>query len=175
MSIEGLWEESLKNTEIVRLPIKRLLTFGDTRFSYIFLASSLVNKGDTVVRKGKLEIDKPRLILPKGGPAFEGFDSENAQGIHDEQLRSFFYVRGLSLPSLMYKNESYETDVFEGSLAKAEKAYLDYIRSEESISTGLVVGKDTSWQFSVLLMGCHLIDTHIDNDLREILNRIRKK
>jgi len=175
MSLEDLWEESLKQTEIVRLPIKRLLTFGSTQFEYIFLAPSLVNKGDTVVRKGKMDVDKPALILPKEGPAFEGFDSADASGIHDDQMRSFFYMRGISFPNFTYKNESYELDLFEGSLAKAEKAYTEQVRAHEKISTGIVIGKDTSWQFSLLLMGCSMIDAHIDTDLRAILNRIRKK
>jgi len=175
MSIENFWDESLKNTEIVRLPIKRLLTFENTRFDYIFLAPSLVNKGDTVVRKGQLEIDRPALILPQPGPSFEGFDSDDPAGIHGEQLSSFFYVRGIKMPSLSYKNESYTIDLFEGSLAKAEKVFVEQVRLQESISTGIVIGKDTSWQFSLLLMGCHMIDAHVDNDLQKILKRIRKK
>ena len=37
MSIEELWSAAVGNTEIVRLPIKRLITFGTTNFDYIFL------------------------------------------------------------------------------------------------------------------------------------------
>jgi hypothetical protein len=175
MSIEDLWDEALKFTEIVRLPIKRLLTFGSTQFEYIFLAPSLVNKGDTVIRRGKMDVDKPALILPQGGPNFTGFNSSEDSGIQDDALRSFFYLRGISFPSFTYTNESYELDIMEGSLAKAEKQCIDHVRAEEKISTGIVIGKDTSWQFSLLLMGCSMIDAHIDSDLREILKRIRKK
>lgn len=175
MSVEEFWEESLNHTEIVRLPLKRLLTFGNTRFDYIFLAPSLVNKGDTVVRKGQMDVDRPSLILPHSMPTFEGFDSEGQAGIQGEELRSFFFVRGIKFPNLAYKNESYEIDLFEGPLAKAEKNFVDQVRSKENISTGICIGKDTSWQFSVLLMGCHMIDMHIDTDLQEILKRIRKK
>ncbi|MBU1864229.1 MAG: hypothetical protein KKH94_11240 [Candidatus Omnitrophica bacterium] len=175
MSLEELWNEALKGTEIVRLPIKRLLTFGSTRFDYIFLSPSLVNQGDTAVRKGKLDVDRPTLFLPKDAPTFEGFDSDTGGGIKSEQLTSFFYARGVRFPSLQYRNEPYELDVFEGSLAKAEKAFNDEIRRKENLSTGIVIGSDVSWQFSVLLLACHMIDTHIDSDLKALMARIKKK
>ncbi len=173
-AMDELWNEAINNTEIVRLPIKRLLTFGLTNFDYVFLGESLVNKGDTVVRKGKLSIDKPALILPGNMPTFKGFNTEDGIGL-DSKLSSFFYVRGISFPSLRYTNEICEIDIFEGSLTEAERHYLDEVRNNELISTGIVIGSDMSWQFSVLLMSCHIIDNYVDRDLREIINKIKKK
>ena len=175
MSLEQLWNEALRKTEIVRLPLKRLHTFGSTRLEYIFLASSTVNQGDTVVRKGKLDIDRPQLVLPNHGPTFEGFTSESSSEIKDDQLASFFYLRGIRFPQFAYKNEPYDVDVYEGSVARAEKTYSDQIRMHEKIATGIVVGEDFSWQFSVILLGCHMIDAHVDSDLKVILDRIRKR
>ena len=175
MNLEELWQKALQETEIVRLPIKRLITFGTTNCDYIFLAPSVVNQGDTVVRKGKLDIAPPAIHVPKHKPAFEGFDEPDKDGITDDQLASFFYLRGISFPSLSYKNEPYELDLFEGSVAKAEKIFVDMVRTHEKISTGIVIGADSAWQFSVILMACHLIDTYVDNDLKLILDRIKKK
>lgn len=175
MSLEELWNESLKKTEIVRLPVKRLLTFGATQFDYIFLAPSLVNQGDTVVRKGNFVIDRPAIVLPRNSASFEGFDDKEHPGLTDEGLASFFYVRGISFPSLKYKNESYELDLFEGSLAQAEKNFLSHVRMREDIATAIMIGADTSWQFSAILTACQMIDAHIDDDLKAILNKIKKK
>ena len=175
MSLEEHWNEALKRTEIVRLPVKRLLTFGVSQCDYIFLAPSVVNQGDTVVRKGKIDIDRPNIIMPDHRPDFEGFNSEDTAGIKDEQLRQFFYVRGISFPSLKYRNEPYELDLYEGSVNAAEKVYLDKVRTQENVSTGIVIGVDAAWQFSVILLACHMIDTHIDNDLKAILNHIKKR
>ena len=175
MSLEQLWNEALKETEIVRLPVKRLHTFGSTLLEYIFLGPSTVNQGDTVVRKGKLDIERPTLVLPNNFPSFEGFTSDTSPEIKDDQLPSFFYMRGIRFPSFKYKNEPYELDVYEGSVARAEKMYCEQIRTHEKIATGIVIGKDSSWQFSVILLGCHMIDAHVDSDLKAILNHIKKK
>jgi hypothetical protein len=157
------------------LPIKRLLTFGSTQFNYIFLASSLVNDGDTVVRKGNFVIDQPTIVLPRNSASFEGFSAQESGGITDEDLSSFFYVRGISFPSLKYINELYELDVFEGSLAQAEKNFMSQVREREDIATAIMIGADTSWQFSTILTACQMIDAHIDHDLKAILDKIKKK
>jgi len=175
VALEELWNEALKKTEIVLLPIKRLITFGNTQLDYIFLAPSLVNEGDTVVRTGKLDIGRPAIIVPKDAPTFTGFSSEEGSTISDQALQSFFLVRGMSFPSLQYTNEICAVDICEGSVSRASKLYYDRVRRNELISTGIVIGADSSWQFSVLLMGCSLIDTHVENDFKTILERIRKR
>lgn len=175
MSLEDLWNEALKKTEIIRLPIKRLLTFGTTQFDYILLSPSELNQGDTVVRRGKMQVNRPTIVLPKNAPHFEGFDSQEKKGIKDDQLEHFFYMRGISFPPLEYKNDAYELDLFEGSLAKAEKQYVDEVRRKEDTGTGICIGTDTSWQFSIILLACHMIETHIDADLRALLAQIKKK
>jgi len=175
MSIEELWNEALKKTEISRLPMKRLLTFGVSKFDYIFLAPSLVNEGDTVVRTGRMDIDQPMLVLPKHMPQFDGFSSDDGRGIKDAQLASFFYMRGLSLPALQYNNEQTTVDVFEGALAKAEKMYIEQIRNQENISTGIVIGANSSWQFSIILLACYMVDSHVDADVKALLEKIKRK
>lgn len=175
MSLEDLWNKALRTTEIVRLPIKRLVTFGVSECNYVFLAPSEVNKGDTTVRKGRIDIDRPSLVLPQAGPLFEGFSGSSGSEINDEMLQKFFYLRGIHFPQLKYTNEPYKLDLFEGSLMQAEKKFNEEVRYKEQVNTGIVIGEDASWQFSVILMACHLIDTHIDSDLKAILDRIRKK
>jgi len=64
MGIHESWEKALKMTEIVRPRVQPLATFEATQIPYIFLAESLVNHGDTVIRKGEITIDKPSIILP---------------------------------------------------------------------------------------------------------------
>ena len=174
MSMEELWYEAIKTTEIVRLPMKKLLTFGMTSFDYVILSQSLVNEGDTVVRKGRMDIDKPQLLLPRNMPQFEGFQTE-ASPVSDEDLMSFFYVRGISFPSLKYRNEPYDLSLYEGSLVQAEKTYVDEVRTREDVGTGVVIGNDDSWQFSVILLGCHMIENALDADLKAIIERVKKR
>ena len=76
MNIQDGWEKALKYTKIIRPRPKDLLTFEATEVPYIFLSESLVNLGDTVVRKGQIMVEKPAIILPSNMPQFEGFDFE---------------------------------------------------------------------------------------------------
>jgi hypothetical protein len=64
MNIQDGWEKALKNTRIIRPRSKDLLTFEATEVPYILLSESSVNLGDTVVRKGRMMVEKPAIILP---------------------------------------------------------------------------------------------------------------
>ena len=76
MDLEQKWEKALAQTEIVRFKISYLSTFETTTIPYIFLAESTVNLGDTIVRRGRILLHKPEIILPEDMPQFEGFEFE---------------------------------------------------------------------------------------------------
>jgi len=118
MDIEQLWEKAKERTEVVRGRAKGLSTFSDTTVPYIFLAESAVNEGDTVVRKGKIIVDKPMIILPQDLPVFEGFDFEKELRLGQDLVQTFFLMRGLKFPSLRYNNTVYELEVEELALSK---------------------------------------------------------
>src|SRR3989338_11517731 len=123
MNIQEAWEKALKTTEITRPRVQPLHTFEATLLPYIFLAESLVNTGDTVVRKGEIRVEKPSIVLPMNMPQFEGFEFEESLHMNEELLKSFFLVRGVSFPSMKYNNKVDSLDVFEGCLPKALEHY----------------------------------------------------
>src|SRR3989338_4549787 len=100
MDLQANWEKALKKTEIVRPRVKPLHTFEDTELPYIFISKSLVNQGDTVVRKGKVMANRPTLILPHQIPQLFGFDFEKEMGISEDTVVNFFLLRGIHFPSL---------------------------------------------------------------------------
>lgn len=121
MDIKENWENALKNTEIVRSHAKPLKTFEDTELPYILLSKSLVNRGDTVMRKGKVLVSRPSLLSPNQLPQLDGFDFEKDMGISEDSILNFFLVRGIRYPSLKYSNEPYALDVIEKGLNEARK------------------------------------------------------
>ena len=176
MSLQALWEEALKSTELLKIPLKRLETLKQTTFRYILLSQSLINKGDTAVRTGNITIDKPSLVLPSNLPTFTGFEEfDNGSQATDKELSEFFYMRGISFPSLKYSNTNYELDLFEGSLKKAEKHYTEQLKMQESTNTLLAIGHIDSWQFSLIIASCHMIENQLQADLKLLLNQIKKK
>ena len=118
MDFQKAWEQALQKTGIVRSRVSFLHTFDDTRVPYMFLSPSLINDGDTVVRKGEVVVQKPALILPPNIPRFEGFEFGHEEGADQDAAANFLLVRGVNVPSMKYLNKTHSLDVFEGDLGR---------------------------------------------------------
>ncbi len=175
MDVQERWEKALEKTEIIRPRVQDLYTFSHTDLPYIFLSESSINTGDTVVRKGSVTVEKPSLILPLGLPHFEGFDFEKDSGATDDKVASFLLVRGVKFPSLRYNNKTYSLDIFEGRLSKAIEQFRDKLQREEDVLTGLIIGPEDCWQFSVLIFICTQVMRSADGDIRRLMEDFKKK
>ena len=151
MNIQEAWSRALKQTEIVRSRISALQTFHATQVPYILLSESSVNLGDTVVRRGEVTVDRPSLILPPNLPQLEGFGFDQPQSFDEQSMINFLLIRGVSLPSMKYDNKTHQLDVFEGGLDKAVKHFLQELQQKENVSSGLLLGPEDVWQFSLLI------------------------
>ena len=174
MDIQEAWAKALKETEIVRSRILGLQTFDQTHVPYVLLSASAMNPGDTVVRSGEVMVDRPSLILPPNIPQFEGFAFEDVLANKDA-LINFLLVRGVNLPSLKYNNKTNTLDVFEGKVEDAVKHYGDRMQREENTSTGLLVGPEDVWQFSLVIFICSQIAKNSATDMRRLLDEFRRR
>lgn len=175
MNIEEMWDKARKRTEILRMRMLDLSTFDATRMSYIFLAESSVNPGDTVVRKGSVLIERPAIAMPGFSPQFSGFELEKDLHINEDTLVTFLLVRGIHFPSLKYRHQVSNLDILEGSLAQAVKRWETTLKQREDITTGLLVGPEEAWQLSVVLLVGALVVRSADGDLRRIIDAWRKR
>jgi len=175
MDLQGQWEKARKQTEIIRLRLQDLATFDATAVPYIFLAESALNQGDTVVRKGQVIIERPSIILPNFSPQFEGFAFDEAFHLSDEAVATFLLVRGVQFPSLKYRHQLSSLDVMEQSLQKAIAHFGRQLTAAEDITTGLVLGPEDAWQFSVLLLIGALVIRSAQGDLRRLLEEWRRR
>ncbi len=175
MDIQDSWEKALKHTEIVRPRVQPLHTFEATHLPYIFLAESILNTGDTVVRKGEIMVEKPAIILPQNLPQFEGFEFEKEFSSHQDFLSTFLLVRGIKFPSMKYNNKIESLDVHEGKVMQTINHFLSELQKKEDVSTGLVVGPEDCWQFSVLIFICSQILKQTDGDLKKLFDKFRNE
>ena len=173
MDIQELWENALRHTEIIRSRAQDLATFETTALPYVFLAESGVNVGDTVVRKGQVLVERPSLILPS--PHFEGFAFDTELRLSEDAVLNFLLVRGVKFPSLRYHHELSSLDIREGSLQNAIDHFADHLTQREDIQTGLVVGPEDAWQFSVLILVGSLVIRSTEGDLRRLLDDWRRR
>jgi len=174
VDIHESWEKALKLTEIVRPRVQPLSTFEATQLPYIFLAESLVNHGDTVVRKGEVTVDKPSIILPPYMPQLEGFEFDKKFSGAEDYLTTFLLVRGIKFPSMKYENKVNSLEVFEGKLKQAIDLYSRQLQKQENLSTGLVIGSEDCWQFSILIFVCGQALRSAEGDIRKIFDRYRE-
>jgi len=173
MDLEALWNEALKHTEILRVRAQDLETFQTTELPYIFLAESSVNTGDTVVRKGKVLVERPSLILPS--PQFEGFEFSTDWHVSEDAVLNFLLVRGVKFPSLRYRHELSSLDLQAGSLQKAIDVFSEQLKQAEDIRTGLVVGPEDAWQLSILILVGSLVIRSAEGDLKRLLDAWRRR
>ncbi len=175
MNIYDYWEKALKHTEIVRPRVQPLQVYASTQLPYIFLAESGVNLGDTVVRSGEVLVEKPSLILPSNNPQFEGFRSEQDAVWDSEKIMNFLLVRGIKFPSLKYNHKTQALELYEGKLKEAIRHHLDQLEKIENVSTGLIVGPEDCWQFSVLIFIAQQVIRQTDGDFKRLWDEFRKR
>ncbi len=173
MDLEELWDKALKHTEVVRARMQDLATFGTTFIPYIFLAESSLNLGDTIVRKGQVLVERPSLILPS--PQFEGFEFGKDVPLSEDAVLNFLLVRGVRFPSLRYHHELSSLDLREGSLQQVQDHFAQQLTQAEDIQTGLVIGPEEAWQFSVLILVGSLMIRSAEGDLKRLLDAWRKR
>lgn len=175
MNLEEKWNKALAETEIIRFRISYLSTFEPTAIPYIFLAESAINLGDTVVRRGKVLVHRPAIILPEDMPQFEGFEFEKDYQVNADMVRMFLLVRGISFPSLKYEHEISKLDIYEGPLEKAKAYFKQEQERTEDVETGLIIGPEDCWQFSLLIYVGLLISKSLPSDLRRLWERFKDK
>jgi hypothetical protein len=175
MDIQELWDNARKRTEILRMQVQDLSIVDTTVVPYIFLGESSLNVGDTVVRKGHVLIERPSIVLPSFSPQFEGFKWDPELHLSDDAIATFLLVRGIHFPSLKYRHQISSLEVFEDPLRKAIEHFTHQLTVAEDIKTGLVVGPEAAWQFSLLLLVGALVIRSAEGDLRRILEEWRKR
>lgn len=175
MDIYKAWERALRETEIIRTRVQGLMTFQDTSVPYVLLSESLVNVGDTVVRKGEVVVEKPSLILPPNLPQLKGFDLEETFDDAQENFFNFLLVRGVVLPSLRYNNRTSSLDVFEGKLSQAIQFHQEALQHQENVTTGLITGPEDCWPFSLLIFTCAQVAKNANQDIRKLLDEYKKR
>jgi len=171
MDIDKRWQKALSKTEILRMRLRSLQTFEHTQLPYTFLAESVVNPGDVVVRKGRVVVDKPLIIKPGDFPHFEGFDFKKDYDVEDDSVTTFLFLRGVAFPSLKYSNEVATLDVHSGPLSKIIKRSREGLQRAEDVASGLIVAPEDCWQFSVLIYVAALAAKSIPDDIKNILKK----
>jgi hypothetical protein len=175
MDIHTLWEKTLKKTRVIRPRVQPLQVHGSTSLPYVFLAESAVNPGDTVVRKGEVLVDEPRIVLPSNLPQFEGFELDEEWKSAQNYVMNFLMIRGIRFPSHKFENKGTHLDIFEGTLPQATAHFRKMLESQENINTGLVIGPEDCWRLSIMVFIGMQILRQADGDMRRLLDEFNRE
>jgi hypothetical protein len=135
-------------TRIVRTRKNLLYTFGSTRLPYRFLAPSAVNEGDVVLRRGTVTVEPPKILAPRNPVEFEGFGIEDEEGA--EGMVPVLLNRWVHFPPAKYQNSNASLEVVGGPLEAALERQVNELDRENDIRTGVVLGPEDRWGFSVI-------------------------
>jgi len=161
MDIESDFKRALSETEIHRHSRSRLLTVGTTELPYVLLGESMVNLGDTVVRRGIVRIEQPRIVVMGRPHQFEGFDEEETPGL------MLALGRVASFPPGKYSNIDTQLDVYEGRLEAALGHYQEKMRDDQL--TGLLSGPVDVWACSLMVYVFAMAVQSAPADLRDLV------
>lgn len=169
IDIDKKWQEALKKTKIVRSRIKKLETFKKTIVPYILVNKSLVNKGTTVVREGKVVVSPVYIHLPYSKFELNNFNFKETTNYSDEIIKSFLLIRGVNLPSMRYDNTDLKLEVVDKPLEQVVKEYQEIFQRKEDTETGLVISIPDIWQFSLIIYLASIIVKSAENDIKNFL------
>ncbi|MEN3014015.1 MAG: hypothetical protein ABDH23_05325 [Endomicrobiia bacterium] len=168
------WDEALKNTKIIKSRYNKLETFKKTIVPYVLVSNSLVNKGATVVRRGKVEVTPALIHLPYGGFELRGFNFKETTEYSDEIVKSFLLIRGVHLPSLKYDNTQLKLEVLNKPLEDVINHYKKIFQRIEDTETGLIISIPDIWQFSLLVYILTLVMKSAENDIKNYIDLLNE-
>jgi len=163
MELHEAFQKALHTTQILRCRQPNLFFASETVLPFVLLSESVMNDGDTVVRTGKVTVDRPTIIVPGEDVMFEGFEDE------DQQFQFKMLGRMVKLPRGKYSLNDCKMEVIERSIARA----VDEWRREldDDAETGLCVCSPDIWQLSVVVYVGNMVVRSAGSDLDDFVRR----
>ncbi len=172
MDIDDRLEQAVRHTQILRLPKRRLSTFGTTNIYYYLLTQPVyaeaASSSETVVREGRVIAQKPKIVTPYYLTRLEGF-SNDARRYFEGLLRTY----GSNSPGLFYtyKNEPRELNIVSDSLPQVAGKISSEIDRRGDPLAGIIKGEDALWDVSLLKFIFEMTRGSLETNLSELGSR----
>ncbi|MBM3463533.1 MAG: hypothetical protein FJX76_15650 [Armatimonadetes bacterium] len=163
MNFQEQFERAMRETRILRHRRSRLQTVGTTELPYVLLGESLVNLGDTVVRRGLVRVEQPNLFLFNRPVQLEGFEDEEDPGT------MLALGRAASFPPGKYFNIDTHMDIYDGPMDGAITSWQDRLDNAEDVLTGLLTGPVDAWPMSLMFYTMTMIGQNAPADVNDLL------
>lgn len=160
------WEQ----TKLVRTYKPRLSSYLDIDLPYIFL-SQHPELERVFVKKGKVYVKKPAIIIPGVTAEFEGFE------YGDEIKRQVaILTRMIRLPYYKYSHKPIAEEILDyGYLEEIIERYDKEMEKENDEKTGLIIGNIKGWSISLARYSFEVATKSAPENIKELLERVKRK
>ncbi len=165
MDMDERIEYAVQHTEILRPPKQTLATFGVTNI-YYYLITELLDRA-SVVREGKVIVERPRIVTPSYLVSLEGFS---------EQARKFIEFIAREHPNepgvfYRYKNEPKELNVVSNPLKEVIEKLNREIDSKGDFLSAIIKGVEELWDVSLLKFTYEITRRSFRSNIAEMASR----
>ena len=175
--MKDAYEEKFKHywrqTEIIREYQRILFTFGDMELPYVFVAESKQLADRTMVRRGKVFLQKPRIVLPESGKRmeFEGFEHPNILG-----REAAYLFRAAKLPFSHISNRPIADEKLEyGNVSAILEKINSQMDHHNDTDTGLIKGPLEGADVSLIRYSFGLAIKSAPENINEFLEHLQKQ
>ena len=151
-------------TKVIKLPVKKIFTFWDTRFPYII--ASGIGEDETVIRSGNLLCEKPAFWVPGSHEeGLHGFSKEAVEFMHS-QFRT--ELNKLLVMGYQFKNNFESMHTVSLSLSSAiENILLQHSNGDTAIFTT----PDDIWSFGLIKTSFEIMENSFAQNLLDLKER----
>lgn len=166
LNIREAFQKAFNTTEVIRQRQACLLVASATEIPFILLSESEINDGDTVVREGKVDVEKPIIMVPGRPYDFDGFEAEES--------RLALFGRIASFPTGKYSIEC-DMRVVDTGLQRTVDKFQRQFDSNDDEHTGLCVCKTDVWELAALYYVGLLVRKSIGYDWDDLRRRLEQQ
>ena len=158
-------------TQVLRAPRQALATFGVTSIDYYLVTQPIYAEGntqETVVRRGKVVANRPRIVTPYYLSQVEGFSPASRRYLdrlmaeHGPHAAGVYYT---------YRNEPGGLDIVSESLSQVLEKINREIDLKNDPLAAIIRGEDELWDVSLIKFIFEMTSSSFGNNVRELNSR----
>lgn len=164
---------AIECTKVLRSPKQHLSTLGTTNIGYYLVtepaySDTASDAGETVIREGRVVVERPRIVTPYYLSRLEGF-SPDARKYFETLIR----MHGANAPGLFYayKNELKGLNIVGDSLPSVVNKLNDDIDKRGDSLAAIIKGVDELWDVSVMKFIYEVTRSSIVDNIRQMQSR----
>jgi hypothetical protein len=158
-------------TQVLRPPRQSLATFGITSIAYYLLTQPVYAEDtpqETVVRRGMVVANRPRIVTPNYLSRVEGFSADARR-----YLSRLMAEHGPDAPGIYYtyRNEPGGLDIVSDNMAQVLEAVNKEIDTKQNPLAAIIRGEDELWDVSLMKFIFEVTNNSFGQNVSEMRSR----